>query len=239
MSTSLTPENRRKLHEVGVSTLTTCLYRKGFKNAYLHGVMPAGAGLPTMVGEAFTLRFIPAREDIGGMAAYARERSLHQRAFEECPPGHVLIVDTHGETEACTCGNLLVARLKSRGCAGIVTDGGFRDTPEIAALGFPAYQTRAAPPPSFLHLHAVALNEPIGCARVAVFPGDIAVGDSEGVVVIPAALANEIAEEAHAMAGYEAFAAEKVRDGRSIFGLYPPTDASRAEYAEWEKRRPR
>jgi len=239
MNAPLTAENRRKLHEVGVSTLTTCLYRKGFKNAYLHGVLPAGPGLPQMVGEAFTLRFIPAREDIGGMAAYARERSLHQRAFEECPPGQVLIVDTHGETEACTCGNLLVARLRARGCAGIVTDGGFRDTPEIAALGFPAYQARPAPPPSFLRLHAVAINEPIGCARVAVFPGDTVVGDGEGVVVIPAAVANEVAEEAHAMTGYEAFAAEKVREGRSIFGLYPATDASRAEYADWATQRRR
>lgn len=237
MSTPLTADNRRKLHEVGISTLTTCLFRKGFKNVYLHGVTPVAPGLPNMVGEAFTLRFIPAREDVGGMAAYARERSLHQPAFEECPAGHVLVVDTHQETGACTCGNLLVARLQARGAAGIVTDGGFRDTAEIAKLGFPAYQTGPAPPPSFLRLHAVEMNQPIGCARVAVFPGDIIVGDGEGVVVIPAGIADDVAEEAHAMTGYEAFAAEKVREGRSIFGLYPATDASRAEYAEWERKR--
>lgn len=240
MSAPLTPANRQKLHVVGTSTLTTCLFRKGFKNVYLRGVAPVGPNLPKMIGEAFTLRFIPAREDVGGMAAYAAERSLHQRAFEECPPGHVLVVDTHQETDACTCGNLLVARLQARGAAGIVTDGGFRDTPDIAALAFPAYQTQSAPPPSFLRLHAVELNQPIGCARVAVYPGDIVVGDSEGVVVIPAAVANEVAEDAHAMTLYEAFAAEKVREGRSIFGLYPATEASRAEYEGWARgRRPR
>jgi regulator of RNase E activity RraA len=237
MTPSLTPENRGKLHEVGISTLTTCLYRKGFSNVYLHGVAPVGSNLPRMVGEAFTLRFIPAREDVGGMAAYAHEKSVHQRAFEECPSGHVLVIDTHRETEACTCGNLLVARLQARGGAGIVTDGGFRDTAEIANLGFPAYQSRSAPPPSFLRLHAVEMNQPIGCARVAVFPGDVMVGDREGVVVIPASIANEIAAEAHAMTLYEAFAAEKIREGRSIFGIYPPTDASRAEYEQWERNR--
>ena len=224
---------------VGVSTLTTCLFRKGFRNTYLHGVAPVAPGLPRMVGEAFTLRFIPAREDLDQIAVYATTRSVHQRAFEECPPGHVLVVDTHGETEGCTGGDLLVARLKARGGAGVVTDGGFRDTPDVAKLGFPVYQTRPVPPPSFLRLHAVELNQPIGCARVAVYPGDIVVGDDEGVVVIPAHVANEIAETAFEMTGYEAFVAEKIREGRSIFGLYPATDASRAEYAAWDRTRRR
>ena len=232
-TTPLTAENRRKLTEVGISTLTTCLFRKGLRNTYIQGVAPVGPGLPRMVGEAFTLRFIPAREDIDQMASYGTGRSVHQRAFEECPPGHVLVIDTRNETDACTCGDLLVARLKARGAAGVVTDGGFRDTPDVAALGFPAYHCRPAPPPSFIRLHGVELNQPIGCSRVPVYPGDIVVGDSEGVVVIPAHLANEIAEEAHAMTLYDEFAAEKVREGRSIFGLYPATDAARAEYASW------
>jgi len=236
---ALTADNRRKLGETGISTLTTCLFRRGFRNTYLHGVVPVGPNMPQMVGEAFTLRFIPAREDIDQMARYAAERSVHQRAFEECPPGHVLVIDTRGEIEGCTCGNLLIARLKARGAAGVVTDGGYRDTQEVASLGFPAYQTRAVPPPSFLRLHAVELNQPIGCARVPVYPGDIVVGDSEGVVVIPAHLANEVAEEAYQMTLYEAFAAEKINEGRSIFGIYPATDSSRAEYAEWDRKRQR
>ncbi len=232
MSSALSAENRRRLAEVGVSTLTTCLYRRGLRNACLHGIVPVDRSMPRMVGEAFTLRLIPAQEDLDGNA-----NSLQQRAFEECPPGAVLVVDAQRETEACTCGDLLIGRLKSRGVAGIVTDGGFRDTPDIARLAFPAYHTRPAPPPSFLRLQAIAINEPVGCARVAVYPLDIVVGDGEGVVVIPARLANEIAAEAHEMTLYDEFAAEQIRAGRSIVGLYPATEASRAEHTAWRAKR--
>jgi regulator of RNase E activity RraA len=230
----LSPDNRERLAQVGVSTLTTCLLRRGLRNTCLRGVLPVAPALPRLVGEAFTLRFIPAREDIDVLGGGP---GIHQQAFEECPPGHVLVVDTHGETDACTCGDLLVARLQARGAAGIVTDGGFRDTPDIAKLGFPAYHLCPAPAPSFIRLHAVELNQPIGCARVAVYPGDIIVGDQEGVVVIPAHLGNEVAEEAYQMTRYDEFAAEKIREGRGVLGLYPPTDASRAEFAGWDSRR--
>ena len=216
--------------EVGVSTLTTCLYRRGIRNAYLHGITPLNKNMK-MVGEAFTMRFVPAREDVTDT-----RNNLHQRAFDECPAGAVLVIDAQRELEACTCGDLLIARLKARGAAGIVTDGGFRDAMEVEKLQFPAYHARPVPPPSFLRLHAVALNEPIGCARVAVYPGDIVVGDGEGVVVIPAAMANDIAEQAHELSSYDEFASEQIKGGRSVVGLYPPTDASRAEHAEWRKK---
>lgn len=232
-------ESRAQLARVSISTLTTCLFRRGLRNTYLHGVQPVGPGLPPMVGEAFTLRFIPAREDLDGIASYTGGPNVHQRAFEECPPGHVLVLDTHGEVKACSCGDLLVARLKARGVAGIVTDGGFRDTVDIAGLGFPAYHSRPVPPPSFIGLHAVELNQPIGCAGVAVYPGDVVVGDSEGVVVIPRHLAAEIAAEAFEMTRYDEFAAQKIKAGQSVYGLYPATDAARAEFAKWAgKRRP-
>lgn len=230
MAAALTAENRRRLAEVGVSTLTTCLYRRGIRNAYLHGLVPVNKET-RMVGEAFTMRFVPVREDVTDM-----RDNLHQRAFDECPAGAVLVIDAQRELEACTCGDLLVARLKARGAAGIVTDGGFRDSNEIEVLNFPAYHARPVPPPSFLRLHAVALNEPIGCARVAIYPGDIMVGDAEGVVVVPAALANEIAEQAHELSQYDEFAAAQIQGGRSVVGLYPPTDASRAEHATWRKK---
>lgn len=230
MAAALTAENRRRLAEVGVSTLTTCLYRRGIRNAYLHGLVPVNKET-RMVGEAFTMRFVPVREDVTDM-----RDNLHQRAFDECPAGAVLVIDAQRELEACTCGDLLVARLKARGAAGIVTDGGFRDSNEIEGLNFPAYHARPVPPPSFLRLHAVALNEPIGCARVAIYPGDIMVGDAEGVVVVPAALANEIAEQAHELSQYDEFAAAQIQGGRSVVGLYPPTDASRAEHATWRKK---
>jgi len=237
MPAALLSENRQRLLEVSISTLTTCLFRRGLRNTYLQGVVPVVAGLPRMVGEAYTLRFIPAREDLDQSVAYASGQSIHQRAFEECPPGHVLVIDAHRETECCTCGDLLVARLKARGVAGIVTDGGFRDTREIAALAFPAYHTRPAPPPSFIRLQAIDLNQPIGCARVPVYPGDVMVADGDGVVVIPSHLANEVAVEAHEMTLYDEFAAAKIQEGRRVFGLYPATEASRAEHAGWRASR--
>ena len=190
-----------------------------------------------MVGEAFTLRFIPMRDDIGGMSSYGAGGNVHQRAFEECPPGYVVVMDTRGETRACSCGDLLIGRLKARGCAGVVTDGGFRDTPDIALLKFPAYHRQPVPAPSFGRLQAAELNVPIGCADVAVYPGDIIVGDAEGVVVIPARMASRIAQEAYESMQYDTFAAKEVARGRSIVGLYPATDASRAEFERWQQAR--
>jgi len=185
-----------------------------------------------MVGEAYTLRFIPAREDL-----IEKGNLLHQRAFDECPAGAVLVIDAQRELEACTCGDLLIARLKACGAAGVVTDGGFRDAAEIARLGFPAYHARPAPPPSHLRLYAIATGEPIGCAGVAVFPGDVVVGDTEGVVVIPAHLADEVAAQTHEATEYDEFSAEQIKAGRSVVGLYPPTEASLAEHAAWRKKK--
>ena len=235
MPPSLTDLDRERLQAVSVATISTCLYRAGLKVACPHGIRPVAPNLPRMVGAAFTLRFIPAREDIGGAASYTAGGNVHQQAFEQCPPGGVLVMDTRGETRGCSCGDLLIGRLKARGCAGIVTDGGFRDTPDIALLQFPAYQREPAPAPSFGRLHAVELGVPIGCADVAVYPGDIIVGDAEGVVVIPAGMASLIAAEACELAQYDAFAAEEVARGRGIVGLYPATDASRAEFARWRR----
>jgi regulator of RNase E activity RraA len=235
MSSQLTPSNRERLACVSIATISTCLYREGIKHAAPHGIVPVAAGQPRMVGEAFTLRFVPMREDVGGVASYGAGGSLHQRAFEECPPGFVLVMDTRAETRGCCCGDLLIGRLKARGCAGVVTDGGFRDTPDIAALNFPAYQRRAAPAPSFGRLHAVELNGPIGCSDVAVYPGDIIVGDGEGVVVIPLTLANRIAEQAWTQSEYDAFAAAAIARGRSVIGLYPATPQSQAEFARWRE----
>jgi regulator of RNase E activity RraA len=237
MSDVLTAQEREWLTQVSVATISTCLYRAGVKVACPHGIRPLAHGLPRMVGEAFTLRFIPMRDDVGGMSSYGAGANVHQRAFEECPPGHVVVMDTRGETRACSCGDLLIGRLKARGCAGIVTDGGFRDTPDIALLQFPAYHRQPVPAPSFGRLQAVDLNVPIGCADVAVYPGDIIVGDAEGVVVIPARMASRIAQEAYESTQYDTFAAEEVARGRSIVGLYPSTDASRAEFQRWRQGR--
>jgi regulator of RNase E activity RraA len=227
------PETRDLLAKVSISTLTTCLYRKGLRNVWLRDLRAVSPGAPCLVGPAYTMRFVPAREDVGGIASYGSGANIHQRGFEECPPGHVLVMDTHGETGACCCGDLLIARLRARGVAGIVSDGGFRDSLDVAALAFPAYHRQPVPSPSFLALQAVDLQVPIGCAGVAIYPGDIMVGDGEGVVAIPAAMAHEIAAEAWWLTQYDSFAAAGIAAGHSIVGLYPASAESRAEFEIW------
>ncbi|WP_309142322.1 ribonuclease activity regulator RraA [Ensifer sp. ENS06] len=234
---AINPATKSLLSKVNVSTLTNCLLRHGLRNQFLHGVTPLAPGLPNMVGPAFTLRFIPSREDLDTMAGYQLESHVQRRAVEECPPGFVLVVDSRGDARAASAGDLLIARLKARGCSGIVTDGGYRDHSGIMRTGLPAYQRQTASPATPINLHPADLNLPIGCAGVAVYPGDIVVGDCEGVVVIPANLADEIAAEAIAAVEYEEFVEEKIAAGRSIFGLFPATEESLAEYSFWKKNR--
>ncbi|TPN85649.1 ribonuclease activity regulator RraA [Mesorhizobium sp. CU2] len=233
----LSDETRSKLLAVSVSTLTTVLFKRGLRSRLIEGALPIGGTGTRMIGPAFTLRFIPAREDLDTMAEYAKPTHVQRRAIEECPPGHVLVIDARGDAGAASAGDIMMGRLKARGCAGAVTDGGFRDTVDIAALGLPVYHTRPAPPSTPIRLHPADLNLPIGCGGVAVYPGDIVVGDGEGVVVIPRDIVDDVAAEAFEMTGYEEFAAAKVAEGRSIFGLFPGTPESRAEYEIWKKDR--
>jgi regulator of RNase E activity RraA len=230
---ALTAENKKLLESASVSTLTNLMLKRGFRNAYMHGIAPLSTTDRNMVGPAYTLRFIPSREDLDTMAGYASDQNVHRRAIEECPPGHVLVIDAHGSSRAASAGDMMVARLKARGVAGIVTDGGFRDTADIEQLAFPAFQRETAPAATPIALHAADLNLPIACGGVAVYPGDIIVGATDGVIVLPAHLANEIAEEAADVAAYEEFVAEKISAGHSIFGLFPATEASRKEYESW------
>ena len=189
-----------------------------------------------MVGEAFTLRYIPAREDLNTLAVFQNRAHPQRRAIEECPAGAVLVIDSRKDARAASAGSILVTRLIKRGVAGIVTDGGFRDTPEIARLDFPAYHQRPSAPTNLTRHQAIDLNVPIGCGDVPVFPGDVVVGDGEGVVVIPAHLAAEIADEAVEMTAFEDFVTEEVLKGRSILGLYPPTDEkSKLDFEAWRK----
>jgi regulator of RNase E activity RraA len=232
---TLTAENRERLKRVSVATLTTCLFKRGFRNAFVQGVHPIAPEAARMVGEAFTLRYIPAREDIDVLDAYADPEHPQRKAVETCPPGHVLVMDSRKDARAASAGDILLARLMVRGVAGAVTDGGFRDTPAIARLGFPAYHSRPSSPTGPILHHAADLQVPIACGDVAVYPGDIVVGDGEGVVVIPAHLANAVAEEAVAMTEYEDFVEAEVRKGRRLPGLYPATPESRQEFEAWRK----
>lgn len=232
----LNKESLDKLAHVNVATITNCLLKRGLRNQFLHGVVPVAPGSRNMVGPAYTLRFIPSREDLDTMAGYQLDSHVQRRAMEECPPAAVLVIDARGDARAASAGDLLIGRLKARGCAGIVTDGGYRDIAGIVKARLPAYQRQTASPATPIALHPADLNLPIGCAGVAVYPGDIVVGDAEGVVIIPANLADEVADEAFATTQYEEFAEEKIAEGRSIFGLFPATEASLREYEAWKGR---
>ncbi|MCL4767103.1 MAG: ribonuclease activity regulator RraA [Hyphomicrobiaceae bacterium] len=236
---TLTAEVRARLLRVSVATLTTALFKRNLRNQLIQDVRPISPSSARMVGEAFTLRTIPAREDLCTISLVA-DRSYPQRAaIEACPAGHVLVIDSRKDARAASGGDILMARLEARGAAGCVTDGGMRDCQEIAALGFPVYQSRPAPPISLIHHNAVEMNVPIACGDAPVYPGDIVVGDADGVVVVPAHLVEPIAAEAVEMTAYEDFAAEKVKEGRSIFGLYPAGEEARAEFARWREERKR
>ena len=191
-----------------------------------------------MVGEAFTLRYIPAREDLNPIEVFKNPKHPQRVAIETCPEGSVLVIDSRKDARAASAGSILVTRLMVRGAAGIVTDGGFRDSAEIAELNFPAYhQTPSAPTNLTLH-QALDINVPIGCGDVAVFPGDIILGDDDGVMVIPAHLTDEVAEESTEMTLFEEFAILQVQNGKPIVGLYPLTDANvRKDFEAWKVRK--
>jgi regulator of RNase E activity RraA len=189
-----------------------------------------------MVGEAFTLRYMPAREDLNPISVFQDRAHPQRKAVEECPPGAVFVIDSRKDPRAASAGAILVSRLMKRGVAGVVTDGGFRDSPEIARLAIPAYHCRPSAPTNLTVHQAIDINVPIGCGDAPVFPGDVMVGDAEGVVVIPAHMADEVASEAVEMTAFEDFVAEEVMKGRSILGLYPATDPqTQVAFAAWRK----
>jgi regulator of RNase E activity RraA len=236
----LSDATRAKLKTVSTATLCTALYKRGLRSQVIQGVRPLNPDLPTMVGEAYTLRTIPAREDLNPITVFQDRAHPQRKAIEECPPGAVLVVDSRKNARAASAGAILVTRLMSRGAAGIVTDGGFRDAPEIARLDFPAFHVRPTAPTNLTHHQAIEIDVPIGCGDAPVFPGDVIVGDGDGVVVLPAELADEIADEAVEMTAFEDFVIEEVRGGRSILGLYPPTDPkAKEDFAAWRKARGR
>ena len=232
---------RTRLMQVSTATLATALFKRGLRQQMVQDVRPLNPSLPNMVGEAFTLRYIPAREDLNTIDVFKDRAHPQRKAVEECPPGAVLVIDSRKDARAASAGGILVGRLMKRGAAGIVTDGGFRDSPEIARYTMPAYHQRPSAPTNLTLHQAIDIDVPIGCGDAPVFPRDVIVGDAEGVIVIPAHLADEIAAEAVEMTAFEDFVQERVLEhGQSILGLYPPTDdANRAAFAAWRQARGR
>ena len=230
----MNPDTRAKLKGVSTATLCTALFKRGLRQQFIQDVRPLNPGLPNMVGPAFTLRYMPAREDLNGIAVFEDREHPQRKAVETCPEGAVMVIDSRKDARAASAGGILVSRLMKRGVAGVVTDGGFRDSPEIARLSMPAYHQRPSAPTNLTLHQAIDINVPVGCGDTPVFPGDVVVGDGDGVVVIPAGIADAIADEAVGMTVFEDFVQEKVLEGRSILGLYPPTlAATREEFASW------
>jgi regulator of RNase E activity RraA len=223
-------ETRRLLTQASTATLTTQLFKRGLRNTFMQGVHRITPDAPVLVGEAYTLRMIPAREDLDHPDMFRDRTHAQRRAIEECPAGDVLVIDCRKNTSAGTLGDILIARLQARGVAGVVSDGAMRDTPQIAPMSIPVFAGGAAAPASFGAHHPVDTNLPVACGDVAVYPGDVLVGDGEGVVVIPRHLADEVARDAAAQEHLEVWILSEVKAGKSIFGTYPPDDDARARY---------
>ena len=237
---ALSDSTRKKCMGVSTATLCTALYKRGLRTQMIQGVLPLNPSLPNMVGEAFTLRYMPAREDLNPITVFQDRAHPQRKAVEECPPGAVFVIDSRKDPRAASAGGILVSRLMKRGVAGVVTDGGFRDSYEIAKMTIPAYHNRPSAPTNLTLHMAIDINVPIGCGDEPVFPGDVLVGDGEGVIVVPANIADEVADEAVEMTAFEDFVQEKVMEGRSILGLYPATEEkTRTEFAAWRKERNR
>ena len=227
---------RKKFMAVSVATLATALYKRGLRNQVIQGVHPVKAKGVNMVGPAYTLRYIPAREDRNQLAEFRNPKHPQRVAVESCPAGHVMVIDSRKDPRAASAGDILVTRLMVRGVAGVVTDGGFRDAATIGELDIPAYHTRPSSPTNLTLHEALDLNVPIGCGDVAVFPGDIIVGDADCVIVVPQGIADEVADEAVEMTAYEDFVVEKVKSGTPIIGLYPRTrEEFAAEFDDWRR----
>lgn len=230
-------KTHQKLLSVSTATLTTVLFKRGLRNTFIGGITPLNLQACRMAGPAYTLRYIPSREDIDHMGVFEDRSHPQRRAIEECPAGHVLVIDSRNDARAASAGDILITRLWKRGVAGIVTDGGFRDSPTIAKLPIPAFHRQPSAPTNLVRHHACDLDVPIGCGDVPVYPGDIVVGDAEGVVVIPRHLADEVAAEAAEQSLFEDFVQEQVMAGKTTFGLYPPAPEAREAFRNWRNGR--
>lgn len=235
-TTPISQETLAKLKTCSTATLTTQLFKRNFRQQFLVGLKPLNPEAGSFAGEAFTLRFIPSREDkdwdLGDLKKRG-EDNMQWEAVEAIGAGQVLVIDSRGDVRAASAGNMLMTRMMRKGVAAAITDGAFRDGTEISRMAFPAYcsANTASTRPAFHR--AVDMQLPIGCAGVAVYPGDIIVGDADGVVVIPREIASELAEDAYEQELREQFLFTKIDAGAPLWGTYPPDEATLAEYAAW------
>ncbi len=232
----MNPDTKRHLLVASTATLTTQLFKRGLRNAFMQGVRRLGRPGPNMVGPAMTLRYIPAREDLDHLGVFADPEHPQRKAVETARPGCVLVQDCRGDARAACGGEILMTRLQVRGAAGMVTDGGLRDSGPIGAMSMPVFCAGASAPLNLVLHHAAEIDVPIGCGGVVVYPGDIIVGDADGVVVLPAGIADEVAERAAEQERMERFVLERIAAGAPLPGTYPPNAETQAAYAAWRAR---
>jgi regulator of RNase E activity RraA len=223
------------LASVTTATLTTLLLKKGLRNVWMRGTRPLEPGQPRLAGRAFTLRFVPAREDLATPESWSKPVST-RGAIEAMPEGCICVADARGVTDAGIFGDILCARMKKRGVAALVTDGVVRDGAGVRATGLPVWCQGVAAPPSVAGLTFVNWNEPIGCGGVAVFPDDWVVVDDDGAVLIPAAMIEEVCTLAPEQERLEGWIMSEVEKGASLPGLYPPNAENKARYEAAKKR---
>jgi len=222
----------KKLHHISTATLTTQLLKRGFRNTFVVGLTPLRPDL-RMVGRAFTLRYVPIREDLDKAVDYDNNSNVQRLAVEAVEAGDVLMIDARSNVNAASFGHILATRILQRGAHGLVTDGGLRDTPAIQQLDLPTYIRQPHATTSVTVHHPADMNVPIGCGEVYVQAGDIVVGDAEGVVVMPVAAADSVAEDGYEQELLETFLQQQVAEGASIKGVYPPNDAMLEAYQHW------
>jgi regulator of RNase E activity RraA len=225
------------LADVSTATITTILLKKGLRNVWMRGTRPIRADQPRVVGRAFTLRFVPAREDLATPESWSSPTST-RAAIEAMPPGCVAVVDAMAVTDAGIFGDILCARMKQRQVAALVTDGVVRDLTGVLATGLAVWCQGAAAPPSVAGLTFVGWQQPVGCGGVAVFPDDVVVIDRDGAVVIPAALLDHVVAAGPEQEQLEAWIMQEVEGGSPLLGLYPPNDDNKARYAAARRRGP-
>ncbi|MCW0001835.1 ribonuclease activity regulator RraA [Pararhizobium sp. YC-54] len=237
--TEISKETLDKLKACSTATLTTQLFKRNYRQQFLVGLTPLNPDAGSFAGEAFTLRFIPSREDKDWDLGDLKKRgddNMQWEAIEAIEAGQVLVIDSRGDARAASAGNMLMTRMMRKGVAAAITDGAFRDGTEISRMPFPAYCAANTASTRPAYHRAVDMQLPIGCSGVAVYPGDIVVGDSDGVVVIPRAIAEEMANDSYEQEQREKFLFTKIDAGASLWGTYPPNEETLNEYAEWRSK---
>ena len=229
----LSAETIKNFLYASTATVSMQMLKRGFRNTAINGVRPLNPKAVRLVGPAFTLRYIPGREDLDKPPTPADPPSAQRAAIEETPPGAVLVIGTEGNTRSGTIGDILALRLKVRGVAGVLSDGAMRDTPVIGRFDFPVYCAAAAAPPSMANLRPIDVQVPVGIRGVPVYPGDVIVADEDGAIVVPRAIADEVARDSFEQERLEKFVAIRIGQGREITGVYPPNDQTKKDYAAW------